>query len=90
MLQAIDERLSIWGWQTGTGTKFAVIVDMWGKQGRPSTGSAIKGEDLKPVSSIRYSSYSTIPKACAKEAESGVQSAADGVYTLATEPILYA
>ncbi|KAL6715055.1 hypothetical protein ACLMJK_007316 [Lecanora helva] len=33
MLQAIDERLSIWGWQTGTGTKLAVIVDSWGKSG---------------------------------------------------------
>ena len=31
MLQAIDERLSIWGWQTGTGTKFAVIINASGK-----------------------------------------------------------
>ncbi|CAO1600822.1 MAG: hypothetical protein LQ349_008087 [Xanthoria aureola] len=57
MLQAIDERLSTWGWQTGTGTKFAVIVDMWGKQGRPSTGSAIKGEDLKPVFKALQTAY---------------------------------
>ncbi|KAL8669718.1 MAG: hypothetical protein Q9168_005702 [Polycauliona sp. 1 TL-2023] len=57
MLQAIDERLSIWGWQTGTGTRFAVIVDMWGKQGRPSTGSGTKGEDLKPVFKALQTAY---------------------------------
>lgn len=50
MLQAVDERLSIWGWETGTGTKFAIVVDMWGKDGRPSTGFGIKGEDVRPVS----------------------------------------
>lgn len=49
MLQAVDERLSIWGWETGTGTKFAIVVDMWGKEGRPSTGFGVKGEDVRPV-----------------------------------------
>ncbi|KAL8857363.1 MAG: hypothetical protein Q9178_006129 [Gyalolechia marmorata] len=57
MLQAVDERLSIWGWQTGTGTKFAVIVDMWGKQGRPSTGLGIKGDDVKPVFKALQTAY---------------------------------
>ncbi len=38
MLQAVDERLSIWGWQTGTGTKFAVVVDAWGRGGRGGSG----------------------------------------------------
>lgn len=52
MLQIVDERLSIWGWETGTGTKFAVVVDTWGKAGRPSTGFGVKGEDLRPVSII--------------------------------------
>ncbi|CAD6570831.1 MAG: hypothetical protein ASARMPREDX12_003953 [Alectoria sarmentosa] len=33
MLQAVDERLSIWGWETGTGTRFAIVVDAWGKGG---------------------------------------------------------
>ena len=33
MLQAIDESLSIWGWQTGTGTRFAIITDVRGKSG---------------------------------------------------------
>ena len=35
MLQVIDERLSIWGRQTGTGARFAIIVDTWGKEGKP-------------------------------------------------------
>ncbi|KAL9000781.1 MAG: hypothetical protein Q9188_005582 [Gyalolechia gomerana] len=57
MLQAVDERLSIWGWETGTGTKFAIVVDMWGKEGRPSTAFGVKGEDVRPV---RRSSFATI------------------------------
>lgn len=49
MLQAIDERLSIWGWQTGTGTKFAVVIDAWGKGGERAsmTDSGVRG--LKAV-----------------------------------------
>ncbi|KAL8711328.1 MAG: hypothetical protein Q9220_004225 [cf. Caloplaca sp. 1 TL-2023] len=57
MLQAVDERLSIWGWETGTGTKFAVVVDMWGKDGRPSTGFGIKGEEVKPVFKALQTAY---------------------------------
>lgn len=41
MLQAVDERLSIWGWQTGTGTKFAIVIDAWGKGGK--SGSSTEG-----------------------------------------------
>ena len=58
MLQAIDERLSIWGWQTGTGTRFAIIIDSRGQKidGSSVTGSGIKGSkgvgdgDIKSVS----------------------------------------
>ncbi|KAL8953738.1 MAG: hypothetical protein Q9222_000420 [Ikaeria aurantiellina] len=57
MLHAVDERLSIWGWETGTGTKFAVVVDMWGRDGRPNTGSGIKGEDIKPVFKALQTAY---------------------------------
>ncbi len=38
MLQAVDERLSIWGWQTGTGMKFAIVVDALGKGGKSGNG----------------------------------------------------
>ena len=64
LLQVVDERLNIWGWQTGTGVRFAIIVDSWGKEGRfvaerKTTGDgksnkfgglkAVQGSDLKPV-----------------------------------------
>lgn len=57
MLQAVDERLSIWGWETGTGTKFAIVVDMWGKEGRPSTGFGVKGEDVRPAFKSLQTAY---------------------------------
>ena len=55
LLQAIDERLAMYGWQTNTGTKFVIIVDM---EGRPpaatessiATINGLKDSDLKPVS----------------------------------------
>ncbi|KAL8746223.1 MAG: hypothetical protein Q9190_001742 [Brigantiaea leucoxantha] len=58
MLQAVDERLSIWGWETGTGTRFAIILDMWGREGRPSTGPSVKDGELKPVGPRSF--YSSI------------------------------
>ena len=61
MLQAIDERLSIWGWQAVTGTKFAVIVDAWGKNGVRGGGAGegdigrvrrVGDKDVKVVSRV--------------------------------------
>ena len=49
MLQAVDERLSIWGWETGTGTRFAVVVDAWGKGGNRGARGLVDG-DLRGVS----------------------------------------
>lgn len=51
MLQAVDERLSIWGWQTGTATKFAIVVDAWGRVGKTGNGleSSIGGGRGKGV-----------------------------------------
>lgn len=49
MLQAVDERLSIWGWETGTGTRFAVVVDAWGKAGNKGLRGIADG-DLRGVS----------------------------------------
>ncbi|KAI4201815.1 MAG: hypothetical protein LQ350_003015 [Teloschistes chrysophthalmus] len=43
MLQIVDERLSVWGWQTGTGVKFAIVVDMWGREGRRPSSSSTSG-----------------------------------------------
>lgn len=49
MLQAVDERLSIWGWETGTGTRFAIVVDAWGKGGNRAVRGLGDG-DLRGVS----------------------------------------
>ena len=54
LLQAIDERLAMYGWLTNTGIKFVIVVDM---EGRPATSIESKGNaavgirdsDLKPV-----------------------------------------
>ncbi|KAL2042238.1 hypothetical protein N7G274_004726 [Stereocaulon virgatum] len=43
MLQAVDERLSIWGWETGTGTRFAIVIDAWGKTGEGGSQSPVSG-----------------------------------------------
>ena len=51
LLHAIDERLSVWGWETGTGTRFAIVLDMWGRNGVEGTGLGIRDGELKPVSS---------------------------------------
>ena len=49
LLHAVDERLSVWGWETGTGTKFAIVLDMWGREGTEGTGLGIRDGELKPV-----------------------------------------
>jgi hypothetical protein len=54
LLQAIDERLAMYGWLTNTGIKFVIIVDM---EGRPATANdprtiapvGLRDSDLKPV-----------------------------------------
>ena len=49
LLHAVDERLSVWGWETGTGTRFAVVLDMWGREGKEAVGLGLKEGELKPV-----------------------------------------
>jgi len=60
-LQHVDERLSIYGWETGTGARFAIIVDAWGKEersyepGREGSQRALKDADVKSVGTFtRY------------------------------------
>lgn len=52
LLHAIDERLSVWGWETGTGIRFAIVLDMWGRQGIEGTGLGVREGELKPVSTL--------------------------------------
>lgn len=62
-LQHVDERLSIYGWETGTGTRFAIIVDLWGKEGKfHETGKetppkSLKLGDLKPAFKALQTAY---------------------------------
>ena len=54
LLNAVDERLSVWGWETGTGTRFAIVLDMWGREGVEGTGLGVREGELKPVGRYGY------------------------------------
>ena len=56
LLQAIDERLAMYGWLTNTGVKLVIIVDMEGRPApeggkMPLGGVGLRDSDLKPVCS---------------------------------------
>ena len=53
LLQAVDERIAMYGWMTNTAVKFVIIVDMAALVVRDAKQNAtlgIKDSDLKPVS----------------------------------------
>lgn len=52
LLQRIDERLAIWGWETGTGTRFAIVVDYGVGPGLLGAGSGL-GEGEAGVKGVR-------------------------------------
>ena len=59
LLQAIDERLAMYGWLTNTGVKLVIIVDMEGRpvrenESKNSAVTGLKDSDLKPVSLYRF------------------------------------
>lgn len=56
LLHALDERLSVYGWLTNTGVKFAIVVDLEGRTSahssaheRPLPVVGLRDSDLKPV-----------------------------------------
>ena len=51
LLHAIDERLSVWGWETGTGTRFAIVLDVWGREGIEG-GRGVGETELRGVSVV--------------------------------------
>jgi len=60
LLQAIDERLAMYGWLTNTGVKFVIVVDMSGRLVQPQGGRTtlplgLKNSDLTPVCRIAHS-----------------------------------
>jgi hypothetical protein len=55
LLQAVDERLAMYGWLTNTGVKIVVVVDMEGRpatalDSKAATAVGLRDADLKPVS----------------------------------------
>lgn len=93
LLQAIDERLAMYGWLTNTGVKLVIIVDMEGRQSpandtRTPPVLGLKNSDLTPVSyaaCLIYSSH-TDHFALAK----GLSSVAESIYKPVEESILFA
>lgn len=66
LLQAIDERLAMYGWLTNTGVKLVIIVDMEGRQSpandtRTPPVLGLKNSDLTPVS---YATWFDIELKC--------------------------
>lgn len=62
LLQAVDERLAMYGWLTNTGVKFVIVVDMEGRQAsvfetRSSASVGLRDADLKPVGNLKTLSY---------------------------------
>lgn len=92
LLQAIDERLAMYGWLTNTGVKFVVVVDMEGRatsqqDSKHAAVLGLKNSDLTPVS------------CCVRESRCrcvvilihpGFPSFADGVHSAAAKPVLFA
>lgn len=93
LLQAIDERLAMYGWLTNTGVKFVVVIDM---EGRPATlnetkinsAVGIRDADLKPVSLLYLVSCIYSCSGAEMLIISGLSSFTDCVYQLTQEPIL--
>ncbi len=91
LLHAIDERLAAYGFETNTGVKFVVLVDM---RGRRVDASIIKGAgavglregELKPVSmptAREALDWLTVRLSC-----TGLQGHADCLRPPAAEPLL--
>ncbi|KAF2740733.1 Sedlin [Polyplosphaeria fusca] len=62
LLQAVDERLSMYGWLTNTGVKFVIVVDMEGRQAtaqdsKSSTAIGLRDADLKPAFRALQTAY---------------------------------
>ncbi|KAF2155571.1 Sedlin [Myriangium duriaei CBS 260.36] len=63
LLQAIDERLAMYGWLTNTGVKLVIIVDMEGRLVQPSSQGkngpilGLKNSDLTPAFRALQTAY---------------------------------
>ncbi|ORY08925.1 Sedlin [Clohesyomyces aquaticus] len=62
LLQAVDERLAMYGWLTNTGVKFVIVVDMEGRpatalDSKSTTAVGIRDSDLKPAFRALQTAY---------------------------------
>ncbi|KAK8212937.1 hypothetical protein M8818_003102 [Zalaria obscura] len=60
LLQAIDERLAMYGWLTNTGVKFVIVVDMEGRAQQEGKNAAVLGlrnSDLTPAFHALQTAY---------------------------------
>ena len=95
MLHAVDERLSIWGWETGTGTRFAIVIDAWGISGNRGSKGLSDG-DLRGVSPLPFCRQKENRRGFGECRDAdmwgilGFQDTANSVYTAVAEPILCA
>jgi hypothetical protein len=94
LLQAVDERLAMYGWLTNTGVKFVAIVDM---EGRPATSNdpkvsaalGIRDADLKPVSACYCQLWAAVQvDSGVKLTIVGLSSTTERLYQSTTESFL--
>ncbi|KAF2117547.1 Sedlin [Lophiotrema nucula] len=62
LLQAVDERLAMYGWLTNTGVKLVIVVDMEGRlaterDSKTSTAVGLRDADLKPAFKALQTAY---------------------------------
>ncbi|KAH7125365.1 Sedlin [Dendryphion nanum] len=62
LLQAVDERLAMYGWLTNTGVKLVIVVDMEGRpatalDSKASTAIGLRDSDLKPAFRALQTAY---------------------------------
>lgn len=62
LLQAVDERLAMYGWLTNTGVKLVIVVDMEGRpatalDSKAATAVGLRDADLKPAFRALQTAY---------------------------------
>jgi trafficking protein particle complex subunit 2 len=89
LLQAVDERLAMYGWLTNTGVKFVIVVDMFGRPvpegSKMNAALGLRDADLKPVCSNVRTSYSILEWLIRCK---GFQSTSNSIHWFASQSIL--
>lgn len=61
LLHAVDDRLAAYGFETNTGVRFVVVVDVRAGEDGIRSGVGLKDSDVRPVRSL--SPFSPLPRA---------------------------